>query len=427
MGRRIAVSGNGAGRRLASWTEAGESPMRELLASLNLPGIISLAHVLPGTDFFPSDSYVRASMEVLADDRGALSYHLPCRGLKAQIVRLMALRGVTCSEEQVFITAGAQHAVSLLSWILLDRGSTVILDEVVYDGVAAVTRPLEPTLFTVPSSPTEGCDIEAIETLLEDGARPRFIYAIPDAHNPTGASLPLRHRQRLVELAAAHGVPIIEDDPYGLLGYDGGFPPPLFALDPESVIYVGTFSKILAPALRLGWIVATPEILKPLSRARQGSDMNVANLTQHTVANLLRDIDLPQHLTRVRSEYAGRLDALVQSVTGHFPEGTVCHRPQGGLFAWLELPKEIDTGRLFRESVAKHGVAFIPGEAFAMSSQSSVRHCLRLAYGAIASELVREGVERIGRAIQACDWKERAGWTASGPGYEAHDPAWGSE
>jgi 2-aminoadipate transaminase len=387
----------------ASWVRA-EKPaaMLDLLGLLARPGLISFAHVLPAAELFPAEAFGRASVAILAGDPGELQYRLPSAPLKSRVVELMALRGVKCTEEQIFLTAGAQHAMSMLARLLLDVGSSFVVDRTVYDGILVVTQPLEPRLATVPCRPRDGMDVEALASLLAAGERPRFIYVIPDGHNPMGASLPMAARLRLVELSRTYGVSIIEDDPYGLLGFGGGYEPPLRALDAERVLYVGSLSKILAPALRLGWIVAPKSLIPRLSTSRQASDMNVASFTQHAIARLLAEMDVPAHLELLRGEYELRMETMMAALAEHFPAEAVYHRPRGGMFTWVELPGHVDTSLLLREAV-EEGVSFIPGVAFAVEPDARTRSSLRLSFSGVRPERIAEGMEKLGRVVRrAC-------------------------
>lgn len=388
----------------ASWVRNYRRPaMRDLLALLTRPGLLSFGHVLPAAELFPAEAYADATRTLLGTDQSALQYGTPCVRLKARVVELMALRGVACSEEQIFLTAGAQHAMSLLARLLLDSGSSLVLDDTVYDGIVVVTQPFQPVLLTVPSRVPHGIDVDAVASLLAGGARPRFIYVIPDGQNPTGASLPVEQRHRLVELSRTYGVPIIEDDPYGLLGFDGGYRPPLRALDPERVLYVGSFSKILAPSLRLGWIVAPAELIPRLSTVRQGSDMDVASLTQRSVAALLEGMDVGAHIGMLRREYSLRMEAMLTALAKHFPPDATWHRPRGGMFTWVELPPRVNATALLREAVEREQVGFIPGEAFLSGANSRATHSLRLTFSALQPERIAEGIERLGRVVRrAC-------------------------
>jgi len=389
---------------LASWAGEGDRrTMRDLVGRLAGPGIISFAHAMPAPELFPATEYAELTESLLRSDPGVTKYQGPCRPLKAQIVKLMAHRGVVCSEDEVFLTAGAQHATSLLAWLLLEPGESFILESTVYEGVELVTRPFQPSLLTVPSHPSKGIDVSAVGELLHSGARPRFIYVIPDGHNPTGASLPVEERARLVRLAAAHGVPIIEDDPYGLLGFDRGFAPPLRALNSEWVLYVGSFSKILAPSLRLGWIVAHESLARRLSEARQASDMDVAGLAQRIVAEVLSGLDVATYLERLRSVYAAREAALADALENHFPSGTEWHRPRGGMLTWVELPTSVDTADVLLEAVEREQVSFLPGAAFARGDSKTPPHAMRLAFAGLPQDRITDGIERLGRLMRrAC-------------------------
>jgi 2-aminoadipate transaminase len=394
----------GSSFSLASWAQTAEpSAISRLLAPLTRPDLLSFGHVLPAAELFPAEAYGRATLGLLATDPGSLQYCSPSRTLKAMVVELMRLRGVQCSDDQIFLTAGAQHALSLSARLLLDPGSSFVLDRTVYDGIVVVTRPFQPTLLTVPCRAGDGMDVDAVESLLNGGARPRFIYVIPDGHNPTSSSLPMSQRQRLVELARVHGVPILEDDPYGLLGFGRGFEPPLHALAPDHVLYVGSFSKLLAPSLRLGWIVAPPALVPRLSSVRQGCDLDVASLTQQAVARLLDGMDLSAHLELLRREYSRRMEAMLDALAEHFPRDAVWHRPSGGMFIWVVLPRRVDTVALLADAVERERVGFVPGEAFAVGDASPAASALRLTFSALPPDRIAEGIRRLGRVVRrAC-------------------------
>src|SRR5438876_2694463 len=246
---------------LAGWAQAAhQSTIQQLLAVATQPGILSFALGLPAAELFPSAAYGRAAAHVLATQPHALQYGMPCEPLKHTIVQLMARRGVVCRPEQIFLTNGAQQGMSLLSRLLLDSHALVLVEETVYSGILQAIEPLQPKLLTVPVDPETGMDLDAVEAYVGSKHRPAFIYAISDGHNPLGVSLSLEKRRRLVELARRYGVPILEDDAYGFLCYDGESLPPLRALESDWVFYIGSFSKILAPALRTGWLIV-PESL----------------------------------------------------------------------------------------------------------------------------------------------------------------------
>ena len=282
---------------LAAWTrDLKQSPLREIHALLSRPGLLSFALGMPAAELFPMQAYARAAQHVLRTEPDALQYGLPVGRLRAHVVELMALRGVECTEAEVFLTSGAQHAMSLLGKLLVSPGGTVVMEETAYDGMLNALRPLQPRVLTVPSDLETGMDLDALEALLADGERPALVYAIPEGHNPLGTSMPAANRLRLAELAARYGVPVIEDDAYGLLGYDGEPPAAVRALEPRWTLYVGSFSKIIAPGLRSGWVVAPPELVRRLSILKQGSDLDVCSFTQRTLAAFLDREDIGAHL-----------------------------------------------------------------------------------------------------------------------------------
>lgn len=364
------------------------------------PGLLSFALGMPATELFPTEGYARACAHVLASDPQALQYGLPFAPLRAHVVELMARRGVAVREDQVFLTTGAQQAMSLLVRLLLDPGGRIVLEEAVYDGIHASAQPLLPRLVTVPTDLDEGIDVDAVEAALAEGDRPAFVYVIPEGQNPLGVTMSAARRARLVELAARYGVPIIEDDVYGLLHYGDGEPQPaLRALDERWVFYVGSFSKIMAPGLRVGWIVAPEGYGSLLSLLKHGTDMDVSSLTQRTVSAFLDAGELPAHLERLRAAYRRRRDLLVAALRQHFPADARWSEPTSGFYTWVSLPPETDTLQVLRTAVEAERVAFIPGQA--LSAAADARSSLRLCFATCPEERIGEGVAAIARAVAA--------------------------
>jgi 2-aminoadipate transaminase len=310
----------------------------------------------------------------------------------------MALRGARCRPEQVFLTSGAQQAMDLLAHLLLDPGGQVLLEDAVYDGIRLAVRRFEPRILSVPSNAAAGIDVEAVEARLAGGARPAFLYLIPESHNPLGVSLPLSSRRRLAALAREHRMPLIEDDTYGLLG-EASTPPALRSLEEDWIFYIGSFAKILAPGLRVGWMVVPESLLPRLSMLKHASDVDTASLGHRTVAAYLASGSLPGHLERIRREYRRRRQTMLAALEIHMPPGVRWNRPTGGLYLWVELPPSLDATALLRLAVETEKVAFAPGETFASAEGRGVRHCLRLSYGNCSPEQIEEGIERLGRVI----------------------------
>lgn len=395
---------------LANWTQTmSRSVLRQMLAVVSRPGILSFAGGLPAPELFPTADYATAVAEVLATDNKALQYGPPFAPLKEHIVQLMAERGVDCTVDQIFLTTGAQQGLDILASLLLNPGGQVLFEQIIYTGVQQVIAPLQPEILTISTDLVEGAAIDEVEAHLQAGARPSFIYVIPNAHNPLGVSLSQARREQLLALAVAYNIPIIEDDPYGFLQY-GPFSPtaqssaqpdelPLRALNDSHVFYLGSFSKILAPALRLGWVVAPEQFIGKLTVVKEANDLESSALTQRAVAAYLAAGHLPAHLQRLRHAYGRRRDAMLQALYRYFPEQARWTEPQGGMFIWVELPPHIDTAVVLQTAVAEEHVAFIPGNAFAAPGHHA-HNCLRLNFSNCTIEEIEEGIQRLGRVLQ---------------------------
>lgn len=382
----------------ASLSGLTRSRLRELALLASQPGILSLAGGLPAPELIPRSAYAAALQDVLAGNDAALQYGQPHEPLRARIVELVRQRGIGCTTQQVLLTSGAQQALSLAAQLLMAPGSEVLMEEHVYTGLRQAVLPYRPAILTVRTDLETGMDIDGVRALLESGARPAFIYAIADTHNPCGVRLGHEQRARLVALAQRYGVPIVEDDSYGLLHYDRDPLPALRALDPEWVIHVGTFSKIIAPALRLGWLVLPPRLAPAAGILKEAADLECSALTQRAVAHLLRQ-GFASHLERIRAGYRGRRDAMLAALRDHFPEGTRWTHPPGGFFVWVELPRGLDGDRVCEEALAEAHVAVVPGSAFAASAPAPGNH-LRLSFASCAPDEIRTAVERLGRLLE---------------------------
>lgn len=380
----------------------GGSGLREVMEIASRPGVLSFAVGLPATDLFPREALAEVTAHALRTEPAALQYTLPLQELKEEIVGIMALRGVRCRPEQVFLTSGAQQAMDLLAHLLLDPGGQVVLEEAIYDGIRIAVRRFEPRILTVPTSGDEGIDVDAVAALLAGGAHPAFLYLIPESHNPLGVSIPLESRRRLAQLARDHRMPLLEDDTYGLLGDAERTLPALRAFEEDWIFYIGSFAKILAPALRVGWTVVPESLIPRLSILKHAADVDTASIGHRAVAGFLAAGHLPGHLATLRREYRLRRDAMLAALDthmSHMPPATRWNRPDAGFYLWVELPRSWDATALLRVAAETEQVAFAPGEAFAATDASSIRHCLRLSFGNCSPERIEEGVRRLGRAL----------------------------
>ncbi len=386
--------------KFADWTQTmSRSVLRQMIAVISQPGILSLAGGLPAPELFPTVEYANAIAHVLATDAKALQYGPPFQPLKAHIVKLMALRGVTCTEEEVFLTTGAQQGLDVLTRLLLNPGDEIILEELVYTGAQQCVAPYQPKILPVSTDLTLGIEVEQVAAHLAAGAKPAFIYLVPDAHNPLGVSISRERREQLVELALRYNVPLIEDDPYGFLQYGDVVEAPIRTLNASHVFYLGSFSKILAPALRLGWMIAPQELVSKLTVAKEASDLESSALTQRAVAAYLDAGHLPAHIDILRSEYGRRRATMLGALKRYFPAEARWTKPTGGMFIWVELPAGIDTVELLETAVTQEKVAFIPGYAFAVPGHN-VTNCLRLNFSNSTVEQIEDGIQRLGTVIE---------------------------
>ena len=385
--------------RPASRTSPVPTELKDLL---ELPGLLSFAADLPAAELFPMNAVAQISAQLLAADDPA-GYGTPFQPLKDRIVELMALRGVRCRPEQVVLTTGLQPSVDLLGRLLVSPGEEVLLEELLSEKVRT-SIPAEAKVLSVSTSPETGIDLDHLESLLAGGARPAFLYAIPEGHNPLGVSLSLEKRLRLVDLARHYEVPILEDDTSGLLTYDGHADPTLRALDNRCVVYLGSFSTLLAPALRAGWMVLPDQPAGRLRALPKAAELDVPSFSHRTIAAFLAAGYLSEHLETVRAAYGRRRDTMLRSLEENFhSERMRWSRPSSGLSVWMELPEGLPmtTMSLLREAVAKENVAFAPGSLFAPAGGAQADRALRLSFGNNPPHRIEDGIQRLARVIHA--------------------------
>lgn len=386
---------------LAGWAKnTSRSAIQEMLADALRPGIISFALGLPAPEFFPAAAFSQMAAQVLSTDARALQYSPHLASLRRQVVGLMQQRGVSCLEEQIFLTAGAQQGMSLLARLLLDDGSKVITEKFIYSGFQQVLEPFRPEILTVETSLETGMDVEAVEKLLRLGHRPAFIYSITDGHNPLSVNLHSDKRKQLVALAEQYHVPIVEDDAYGFLSYDETVSPPLRALSDRWVFYVGSFSKILAPALRVGWVVVPQELIEPLSIVKESADIDTATFTQRLVNAYLESDQLPAHLAGLREQYNARRETMARALADYFPDEARWNVPASGFFFWVEFPSQVDLDKLFKIAIEREQVAFIPGCAFGVNGAGRQTQSMRLNFSNSTPALIEEGIARLAKVLK---------------------------
>ena len=387
------------------------SAIRDLLKLTAQPGVISFAGGLPAPELFPVEEFRRAADEVLRRHGAqALQYSTTegDPGLREMIVRHMARYGIVVGTDNVLVTTGSQQALDLIGKTLLNPGDKVLTEEPTYLGAIQAFTMYGADYLTIQID-QDGLQTDRLEEALRAG--PKFLYVLPNFQNPAGTTLPLARRLELVKLAERYGVPIIEDDPYGQLRFDGDHVKSLVVLDAEmqhcqsngkyrgNVIYLSTFSKTLAPGLRLGWVVAPKDVIRRLVQAKQGTDLHSSTFDQMVVHEVARRGFIDRHVRRIREVYRRRRDLMVACLERAFPDparGVRWTRPQGGLFLWVELPHEIDTAALLERAVEQK-VAFVPGEAFHPLGGGG--HTMRLNFSNASEAMIEEGIARLGRVI----------------------------
>lgn len=382
------------------------SAIRDLLRVTEQPEMISFAGGLPAPECFPVERLASAAERITRTIPSAALQYGPTEGyrpLRAWIAERMATLGVPVPTEQVLITSGSQQGLDLLGKLLIDPGAPVAVEDPTYVGALQAWRPYQPRFITLPMD-QDGLDLDALAQVLASGERPRFLYVVSSFQNPTGTSLSAERRRGLLELAARYRLPIVEDDPYGDLYYDGTRVPPLAAMDIElhgelrHVVYLSTFSKLLAPGLRVGWLTAAPELVQRLVQAKQGLDLHTGSLAQATIFETCQSAFIDVHLPLLRQTYRERRNTLLDALTQTMPDGTHWTNPAGGMFLWVTLPDGIDASTLLQTAL-DHQVAFVPGPAFFANGGGSAT--MRLNFSHATPERITEGVQRLSTAITA--------------------------
>jgi len=386
---------------LAQRTERMQSSViRELLKLTMLPDIISFAGGLPAPAAFPVRDFRDACRWVLDHDAEQALQYGPTEGyppLKEYLIEAMAKYEIPAVQNNVLFTSGSQQALDFIGRVFLDEGDKIITGEPTYLGAIQAWDTYGPQYITVPLD-EQGMRMDKLEEALEANPGVKFIYVLPNFHNPAGTTLPLERRLKLVALAAKHRAFIVEDDPYGELRYEGEDITPIYALHKENTIYLSTFSKTLAPGLRLGWMVAPERIMKRMVQAKQGADLHTSTLVQYVAYDICQRGLLRAHVRKIRQVYRERRDTMLAAMDEHFPPEVEWTRPLGGLFLWARMPENIDAQELLTIAVEEK-VAFVPGQAFYPGGAGG-HHSMRLNFSYSPPDIIEEGIERLGRAIR---------------------------
>ena len=371
------------------------SSIREILKVTERPGIISLAGGLPSPEVFPVEAMREASAKVLRDTPVEALQYASSEGLpelREWVAGHLRQSGMRVEADQVQITTGSQQGLDLVGKVLVDAGSRVAVESPTYLGAVQAFGVFEPEWTTV------RCDADGpLPEGLADARGARMLYVLPNFQNPSGRCISAGRREALVRAAREISLPIVEDNPYGELWYDTAPPPPLAALWPEGVVYMGSVSKVLAPGLRLGYVVAPPQLGPKLLQAKQAADLHTPGFNQRMVLEVLRTGFLDTHVPVVRATYKRQRDAMAEALKAHLPAGCRWEVPQGGMFFWVDLPAGTDAARLLPHAVER-GVAFVPGGAFYAEGGNPAT--MRLSFVTATPEQIDRGVRALADTLR---------------------------
>ncbi|MFD9041942.1 aminotransferase-like domain-containing protein [Streptomyces bottropensis] len=397
----VAGSGGAAVPRFAGRvTAVGGSPVRDILAVTSRPEVVNFAGGLPAPELFDAEGIAAAYRDVLAESAGRALQYATTEGesvLRTALAARYGARGLPTGADEVLVTTGSQQALSLLATALLEPGDVVLVEEPCYLAALQAFRFAGARVVAVPGD-RHGVDPAALEDLVAR-LRPKLFYTVPTFQNPTGRTLPAERRAAVASVAARRGLWIVEDDPYGELRFEGGRVPWIASYPgaEDRTALLGSFSKVMAPGMRLGWLRAPAELRRACAVAKQAADLHTPTVNQLAAARYLADRDLDAHVVRVAAAYRERRDAMLDGIAAALPEGSTWNRPEGGMFLWARLPSSYDTGALLPR-VVEQDVAYVPGEPFYAGEPD--RSTLRLCFVTQTPEEIREGLWRLGAGLR---------------------------
>ncbi len=379
------------------------SAMRDLMALTERDDVISLAGGLPDTSTFPPDSYAALMSSVAAESCARALQYGPTEGfamVKQCITQVMRAEGMEIDADQVLVTSGGQQVIDLVCKTLIDPGDVVVAEAPTYPGAIPTFSAYQAEVVQIEMD-RDGMRVEVLEAQLDAlerrGQRPKFIYTVPNFHNPAGVTMSLARRRELVRIAGERELLVLEDNPYGLLRYEGEPLPTLHSLDEEFVIYASTFSKILSPGVRLGWTTAPAPILQKMQIGKQSTDLCSSSISQFFVSAYFGSGPWEHYVHSLREIYRRRRDVMLDSLAEHFPREAEWTHPQGGLFIWATMPDYIDTTDLLARALQEH-VAFVPGRAAYLDGRGA--SSMRLNFSGVGEDSIREGIRRIGEVVR---------------------------
>ena len=378
------------------------SAIREFLALAGQPGITSFAGGYPDPTLFPIEQLHKIYDDLLTPANASALQYTASDGtpeLRALVAGRLTADGMPCAPDDVLITQGGQQGLDLVAKLFIDAGDVIVCERPTFLGALIAFNPCEPAYASVPMD-DEGLDTDALEQVLQTTQRVKLIYTVPDFQNPTGRTMSLARRRRLVELAVEFDVMVLEDTPYRELRYDGERLPSIKSLDTSGrVIHLGSFSKILAPGLRLGWVLAEPEIREKLSLLKLAADTQNGTLNMRAAAAYLSGFDIEAHIAGMLPTYRHQRDLMLASIEEHFPAGVRWTRPDGGLFTWVTFPEGLDTAAFQRDHlIPRAGVILVPSAPF-FATEPEVNHA-RMSFSGVPDDRLVAGVTAMGGLLR---------------------------
>jgi 2-aminoadipate transaminase len=373
------------------------SVIREILKVTEQPEVISFAGGLPSPDTFPSEQMRAAADRLLTHAPAASLQYGPTEGyapLREWIADRHRQLGCEIRADQVLVTTGSQQALDLLGKVLCEPGRAALVESPTYLGAVQALSVFEP-VFTQIASDNGGPLPQDLERVADSSAS--FLYLIPNFQNPTGRQIPLARRRDLVQVSESKDLLLVEDDPYGQLSYSGDMVPSLLSLNPRQVVHVSSFSKVLAPGLRVGYVIAPLDLNRKLVQAKQAADLHTPSFTQRLVHEVIKDGFLTSHIPTIRALYASRCNVMLDALSRHFPPEAQWNRPAGGMFVWVKLPAGFDCDELLSEAVEAK-VAFVPGSSFYVKDPAI--NTMRLSFVTVSPDKIEEGIARLGRLVK---------------------------
>ncbi|MDQ4048935.1 MAG: PLP-dependent aminotransferase family protein [Actinomycetota bacterium] len=380
------------------------SAMRDIMAVIARPEVISLAGGLPDTSTFPPETFAAVTARIAEESCARALQYGPTEGLedtKRCISEVMGAEGMRVDLDDLIVTTGGQQVIDLVTKTLIDPGDVIIAEGPTYPGAVPAFHAYQANVVQIDMD-ADGMRVDLLEETLDrlerDGRRPKFIYTVPSFQNPAGVTMSLPRRRRLVEVASERELLVLEDNPYGLLRYEGEPAPPLYALDGGVyVMYLGTFSKIFSPGIRLGWVVAPPPVLEKINLGKQQADLCTSTLSQLMVQAYFELETWRDYVSSLAEIYRARRDTMLDALAESFPRQAEWTRPAGGLFIWATLPDFIDTTDLLARAL-RENVAFVPGEGAFLDGRG--RSSMRLNFSGSNEDQIREGIRRLGEVIK---------------------------